>query len=118
LVLTFYEAFNRHDVAGMMALLTDDCRFEHAAPAPDGTVYAGKDAIAGFWQDFFSESPQAHLDIEKIQGFGMQCVARWRCDWVDAAGNKASVRGVDLFEEKAGLLSKQRSYVKGAREGE
>jgi len=117
-VLSFYEAFNRHDVAGMIALLTDDCRFEHFAPAPDGTVYAGKDAIARFWQDFFRESPQAHIEIEKIHGFGMQCIARWRCDWVDAAGNPRHLRGVDLFTERGGLLCEQHSYVKGAGGGE
>ncbi|MBP8973834.1 MAG: nuclear transport factor 2 family protein [Anaerolineae bacterium] len=113
-VLSFYEAFNRHDVAAMTALLTDDCRFEHFAPAPDGTVYAGKDAIARFWQDFFRESPQAHLDIEKIQGFGMQCIVRWRCQWVDAAGNPRHLRGVDLFQERGGLICEQLSYVKGS----
>jgi len=117
-VLSFYEAFNRHDVAGMIALLTDDCRFEHFAPAPDGTVYAGKDAIARFWQDFFRESPQAHIEIEKIHGFGMQCIARWRCDWVDASGHQRHLRGVDLFQERGGLLCEQLSYVKGPRGGE
>jgi ketosteroid isomerase-like protein len=44
-VLAFNEAFNRHDVAGMMQLMSDDCVFEYTAPAPDGTVYAGKEAI-------------------------------------------------------------------------
>jgi len=117
-VLSFYEAFNRHDVAGMAALLTDDCRFEHFAPAPDGTVYAGKDAIARFWQDFFRESPDAHIEIEKIHGFGMQCIARWRCEWMDAAGDRRYLRGVDLFQERGGLLCEQLSYVKGAGGGE
>ncbi|MCZ7538370.1 MAG: nuclear transport factor 2 family protein [Anaerolineae bacterium] len=117
LVLAFYEALNRHDVAAMMALLTDDCRFEHFDPPPDGAVYSGKDAIAGFWQGFFRESPQAHLDIEKIHGFGMQGIARWRCEWVDAAGNQRHLRGVDLFQERGGLLCEQHSYVKGAGGG-
>jgi ketosteroid isomerase-like protein len=36
LVLDFNAAFNRHDVAGMMALMSDDCVFENTAPAPDG----------------------------------------------------------------------------------
>ena len=54
-VLAFNEAFNRHDVAGMMQLMSDDCVFENTAPAPDGTVYSGKEAVTQFWQDFFSE---------------------------------------------------------------
>ena len=31
-VLEFNEAFNRHDVAGMMQLMSDDCVFEETFP--------------------------------------------------------------------------------------
>ena len=34
IVLDFYEAFNRHDVAGMSKLLSDDCVIESASPLP------------------------------------------------------------------------------------
>ena len=37
-VLEFNEAFNRHDVPGMMKLITEDCIFENTNPAPDGTA--------------------------------------------------------------------------------
>ncbi len=45
IVLAFTEAFNRHDVAGMMQLMSDDCVFETSEPPPDGAVYAGKEDI-------------------------------------------------------------------------
>lgn len=114
LVLAFYEAFNRHDVAGMMQLCSDDCLLESASPAPDGAVYAGKEALTRYWQDFFRASPQARIEVEDVIGFGMRCVARWRCEWTDGAGHKAHLRGVDLFQERGGLLCEQRSYVKGS----
>jgi predicted SnoaL-like aldol condensation-catalyzing enzyme len=113
LVLDFNEAFNRHDVAGMMLLTSDDCKFENTAPGPDGTVYSGKEAIAQFWQEFFQESPQAHIEIEDISSLGARCIMRWRYDWVDATGKKGHVRGVDLFQVKGGLISEKLSYVKG-----
>ena len=47
-VLEFNEAFNRHDVAGMMQLMSDDCIFENTNPAPDGAVYSGKEAVTRF----------------------------------------------------------------------
>jgi predicted SnoaL-like aldol condensation-catalyzing enzyme len=112
-VLAFNEAFNRHDVAGMMQLMSDDCVFENTHPAPDGTVYSGKDVVTQFWQDFFRESPQAHLEIEEIFGLGFRCIVRWRYDWVDVAGKKGHVRGVDIFRLKNGLISEKLSYVKG-----
>ena len=113
IVLAFNEAFNRHDVAGMMQLMSDDCVTENTGPAPDGEVYSGKEAVTQFWQDFFRESPQAHIEIEEIFGLGERCVMRWRYDWVDLAGNKGHVRGVDIFRVRSKLISERLSYVKG-----
>lgn len=112
-VLEFNEAFNCHDVPGMMALMSDDCVFENTDPAPDGALYAGKEAVTRFWQDFFQQSPQARIEIEEIIGLGSRCVMRWRYDWVDEAGAKGHVRGVDLFQVKSGLICEKFSYVKG-----
>ncbi len=64
-VLAFNEALNQHDVAGIMQLMTDDCIFENTDPAPDGTVYSGKEAVTQFWQDFFRELAQARIAIEE-----------------------------------------------------
>jgi len=112
-VLDFNEAFNRHDVAGMMKLMSDDCVFENTAPAPDGTVYAGQEAVTQFWQDFFRGSPNAHIDIEEIFGLGFHCIMRWKYSWVDVEGGKGHVRGVDIFKLNDGLICEKLSYVKG-----
>jgi predicted SnoaL-like aldol condensation-catalyzing enzyme len=112
-VLEFNEAFNRHDVAGMMQLMSDDCIVENSYPAPDGTVYTGKEAVTQFWHDFFGESPQAHLKIEEIFGFGERCIMRWRYSWADVAGEEGHVRGVDIFRVRRGLICEKSSYVKG-----
>jgi predicted SnoaL-like aldol condensation-catalyzing enzyme len=108
LVLQFNEAFNHHDVAGMMMLMSEDCVFENTAPAPDGTLYSGKEAVTRFWQDFFRESPQAHIDIEEIFGMGNRCIMRWKYSW-----GEGHVRGVDVFKVVDGLISEKLSYVKG-----
>jgi len=112
-VLDFNAAFNRHDVAGMMQLMSDDCVFENTYPAPDGAIYSGKASVTQFWQDFFRQSPQAHIDIEEIFGLGQRCVMRWRYIWVDATGKEGYVRGVDIFQVNQGLITEKLSYVKG-----
>ena len=112
-VLAFNEAFNRHDVTGMMQLMSDDCLFENADPAPDGAVYSGKETITRFWQDLFRESPQAHIEIEEIFSFGERCVMRWRYSWVDMGGKKGHVRGVDVFRVRNDSIHEKLSYVKG-----
>lgn len=112
-VLEFNEAFNRHDVAGMMQLMSEDCIFENTAPAPDGAVYSGKEVVTYFWEEFFRKSPHAHIEIEEIFGFGERCIMRWRYGWVDPAGEKGHVRGVDIFRVRDGSIREKLSYVKG-----
>jgi len=112
-VLEFNEAFNRHDVAGLMQLMSDDCIFENTVPAPDGAVYSGKEAVTQFWRDFFRESPHAHIEIEEILGFGERCIMRWRYNWVDMEGETGHVRGVDIFRVRNGSIREKLSYVKG-----
>jgi predicted SnoaL-like aldol condensation-catalyzing enzyme len=112
-VLEFNEAFNRHDVAGMMQLMSDDCIFENSDPAPDGAVYSGKEVVTHFWRDFFRESPHAHIEIEEIFGFGERCIMRWRYGWVNMGGEKGHVRGVDIFRVRNGFIHEKLSYVKG-----
>jgi predicted SnoaL-like aldol condensation-catalyzing enzyme len=113
MVLAFNDAFNRHDVAGMIKLISDDCVFENTHPAPDGDTYTGKDSVSQFWQDFFLESPHAHIEIEEIFGMGIRCVMRWRYKWVEEQGRIGHVRGVDIFKVKDGSIVEKLSYIKG-----
>ena len=108
LVLKFNEAFNRHDVSGMMQLMSEDCVFENTDPAPDGSLYSGKEAVTRLWQGFFRESLQAHIDIEEIFGMGNRCIMRWKYSW-----GEGHVRGVDIFKVEEGLIAEKLSYVKG-----
>ncbi|GIK73085.1 MAG: hypothetical protein BroJett021_20730 [Chloroflexota bacterium] len=112
-VLAFNDALNRHDVAGMMQLMTEDCVFENTNPPPEGSMYSGKAAVTQFWQDFFQQSPHAHIEIEEIFGVGARCVMRWRYEWVDRSGRQGHVRGVDLYQVRDNLICEKLSYVKG-----
>ncbi|MBV6395532.1 MAG: hypothetical protein HFACDABA_01108 [Anaerolineales bacterium] len=107
-VLEFNEAFNRHDVDGMMKFASEDTVFENTSPSPDGTTYAGKTAVTEFWREFFRAAPRAHIDIEDVFGLGFHVVMRWKYSW-----GGGHVRGVDIFQLKDGLICKKLSYVKG-----
>jgi ketosteroid isomerase-like protein len=107
-VMQFNDAFNQHDVPAMMMLMSEDCLFENTSPAPDGSAYKGKAAVTQFWETFFQESPQAHIEIEEIFGFGERCVMRWQYSW-----GSGHVRGVDIFKVRDGLITEKLSYVKG-----
>jgi hypothetical protein len=111
-VLDFQQAFNRQDIPAMLALCSDDCCLETASPAPDGTTHKGREALSRHWQDTFQSSPDAQLKIEDIFGLGLHCVMRWRLGRGEA-GAGSSLRGVDLFQVRDGLICEIFSYVKG-----
>jgi len=103
--LEFKEAFNRRDVAAMMALLSEDCSLRTA----DNITYSGKADIRAFWQDFFHTSPGAHLKIEEAFGMGFHCVLRWQRDDANGASH---AHGVDIFQFRDGFICEQATYVK------
>ena len=107
-VLAFNQAFNQHDLAGMMQLISAGCVFEGFAPAPDGAVYTGKEAIAGYYAELFSSFPDAEIKIEDIFGFGKRCVMRWRLEW-----GEEYLRGVDIVRVEDDLIVERLSYAKG-----
>ena len=113
LILKYQEAFNRRDVAALAGLLTDDCVFETADPAPDGLVLQGKREVVPYLEGFFQRSPESFLKVEEVFGLGLRSVLRWRLDWVDAEGIQRHARGADLFQLRNGFLSEKFSYTKG-----
>jgi ketosteroid isomerase-like protein len=98
----FNTAFNRQDVDGVMAAMTDDCLFESTGPAPDGERYQGASAVREFWETFFRNNPQATFVAEEVCAAGDRCVVRWRYEW-----GSGHVRGVDLFRVRDGLIHRR-----------
>jgi ketosteroid isomerase-like protein len=109
----FHDAFNRHDVDAVMALMTDDCVFENTYPPPDGERIEGTAAVRAFWEKLFSESPQAHFAVEELFVVGDRGVLRWRYSWQHGDDNEGHIRGVDIFRVRDGRVAEKLSYVKG-----
>ncbi len=108
----FNDAFNRHDVDAIMALMTDDCVFDSTRPPPDGERHEGQAAVRGYWAAFFARSPAARFEAEEVFACGDRCVVRWVYHWV-REGAPGHVRGVDVFRVRAGKVAEKLSYVKG-----
>ncbi len=104
----FNEAFNRHDVDTVMALMTEDIVFENTSPPPDGERFEGQAAVRAFWELFFAGSPRARFEAEEVLAAGDRCVVSWRYSWGDG-----HIRGVDLFRVREGKVAEKLSYVKG-----
>ena len=113
IVLTFQQAYNRHDPAAMLTLMSPDCRYEASGPAPDGAVIIGTAALADYWEAFFAAAPQVQLEIEEIFGLGLRVIMCWQRTAGAGSAGLQPVRGIDIFKLQQGVICTQLSYVKG-----
>lgn len=109
----FNDAFNRHDVDAVMALMTDDCVFENTSPSPAGERFEGQAAVRAFWDEFFRSSPHAHFEAEDIFASGDRATVRWTYRWGPKSSDSGFVRGVDVFRVQDGKVAEKLAYVKG-----
>ena len=103
----FNAAWNAHDLAATLALITPDCVFESTSPAPDGNRAVGPDQIAAAWGPIFADAT-SRFTAEEVFAADDRVVQRWRYEWTDG-----HVRGVDVFRVRDGLVCEKLSYVKG-----
>jgi ketosteroid isomerase-like protein len=111
LALAFAEAFNRHDVTAIGALLSEACVFESAGPAPAGVRYEGRTATTRAIAGFFEQAPELRMEVEDAYGLGRRSVLRWSLSGL-AAGHERR-RGVDLFTVRNGRIEEILAYAKG-----
>lgn len=109
----FNDALNRHDVDGMMAMMSQDCVFENTFPAPDGTRFSGQAEVRGFWEEFFRSSPRANIQAGEIIVAGERCTVLWTYRWGGNDAQQGHVRGVDVIRVRDGKIVEKLSYVKG-----
>lgn len=107
----FNDAFNRHDLAAVVAAMTDDVVFEGTLP-PDGDRYEGP-AVGAYFERLFAAVRERHFVAEEVITVGDRVVVRWLHRWVDADGTAGHVRGIDLFRVRDGKVAEKLSYVKG-----
>ncbi len=108
----FNEAFNRHDVEGVMNMMTNDCIFENTNPPPDGARLVGAAEVGAYWQKFFAANPDARFEVEDMIVAGDRCVVRWIYHKTKE-GKPWRLRGVDVFRVRDGKVAEKLSYVKG-----
>jgi ketosteroid isomerase-like protein len=106
-VRTFNDAWNRHDIQGVLEMVSADCVFESTAPAPDGQRHRGSENLRLVWEPIVCD-PASRFTVEEQFAVDDRVVQRWRYDW--QAGH---VRGVDVFRVRDGRVTEKLSYVKG-----
>ena len=111
IVAAFTDATNRHDVDGMLALVSDDFLFEGTTP-PDGMRIEGdKTSLRSLWEDIFRDSPNAVVETEELIVCGDRCTALLRYVFDAERPNDGHVRAVDILRVVDGKITEKLSDV-------
>lgn len=100
-----FDAFNRHDVAGIMAFFDENCVFDTVAgPEVHGTRIEGSDAIAKAFEGVWTSMPDARWDHRDHLVQGDRAVSEWTFSGTAADGSRIEAQGADLFRLKDGQI--------------
>jgi steroid delta-isomerase-like uncharacterized protein len=107
------DAFNRHDLDGIVAFFADDAVFESPrGPDPWGTRFEGKEAVREGLAARFEGIPDVHYGQDRHFVCGDRGVSEWTLTGSTTEGVRLEVRGCDLWEFRNGLIVRKDSYWK------
>lgn len=109
----FLEAFNRHDVEGVMEFFTEDCVMETPRGAdPWGRRLEGKEQVQQGIEARFAGIPDIHYGDDSHWVSGERGISQWTITGTDTSGAAVEVRGCDLLELRDGKIARKDSYWK------
>lgn len=110
---TFAEAWNRHDIDAIMALMTTDCEFE-ASAGPDvcGTRYVGYQAVRAAFIEVWTTFPDAQWRDACHHLCGNLGLSEWTFCGTRTDGTRLEVNGCDLLTFRGNKIALKNSYRK------
>ena len=109
----FEEAGNRHDIDGMMSLMTDDCVFDSAfGPHPHGTRFEGRDQVKGGLESFLNIAPDARWTDARHFVSGDRGASEWIFTATAQDGSSIEVAGCDIVTFRGGKIAIKNSFRK------
>jgi len=107
------DAFNRHDVDGVMSFFADDCVFETPrGPDPCGRRLVGSDAVREGVAARFAGIPDVHYGDGSHWVLGDRGVSEWTLTGTTTDGERLDLRGCDLWTFRDGKVVKKDSFWK------
>ena len=100
-----FDAFNRHDIEGVMKDFADDCVFYTVGgPEVFGSKIEGADAIAKAFTAVWAGMPDAHWDHHSHFVAGDRAVSEWVFSGTNSHGMRIEAQGADLFTLRDGKI--------------
>ncbi len=102
-VRKFEAAFNKHDVAAMAALVTDDAQWLSVDGDKLSVETSGKAALATWLNGYFKSCPSCRSEFEAVLVAGSYVTAHERAAWQSKSGPKTQ-RSLSVYEVHGGLI--------------
>ncbi len=102
----FLNAWNQHDLDGILATLTSDCLYITG----DGVRLKGHDEIRAGLSNFLSTYPDAHWYNATHFVAGDRGASEWILTATGPDGNRIELDSCDLFTFQDGLISSVSAY--------
>lgn len=100
-----FDAFNRHDVDGVMTHFADDCVFYTVGgDEAYGAKVEGAEAIATAFSGVWAGMKDAHWDHHSHFVQGDRAVSEWTFSGTGADGMRVEAQGADLFTLRDGMI--------------
>ena len=113
----FGEAFNRHDLDALMAMMTDDCVFDASAGhTVDGERHQGQTAVRAAFAAVFAQFSDAQWRDPRHFVFGDRGLSEWTFTGTRVDGTRAEVRGCDVFTLRDGKIAIKDSFRKNQQQ--
>jgi steroid delta-isomerase-like uncharacterized protein len=112
-LVSFCDAFNRHDLDALMAHMTEDCVFDASAgPEQHGQRYVGREAVRRGFAEVFATFPDSRWEEGRHLVSGNRGVSEWVFRGTRLDGTRVEVNGCDLFTFRDGKIAVKDSYRK------
>lgn len=112
-LVSFCDAFNRHDLDALMAHMTEDCIFlASAGSEQQGRPYAGRDAVRAGFAEVFASFPDSQWEEGRHWIVGDRGVSEWVFRGTRLDGTRVEVNGCDLFTFRDGKIATKDSFRK------
>jgi ketosteroid isomerase-like protein len=107
------DAFNAHDLDAIMSFFADDCILEMPrGPDPWGRRLEGRERVREGLASRFEGIPDVHYGDARHWVAGDRGCSEWLLTGTSVEGRRIEVRGCDLFEFRAGEITRKDSYWK------
>jgi ketosteroid isomerase-like protein len=109
----FLDAFNRHDLDGIMTFFGDHPVFDFPRGPHDwGSRAEGRNEVRRLLATRFEGIPNVHYGDDRHFVCGPRGVSEWLLTGTASDGKEIRVRGCDLFEFEGGKIARKDSYWK------